>query len=265
VIATRKLPQHYREWNERVGAPFGRNVRLPRPILRRISSRLRARLTGPFAFQPNNTTRVFEYPWAYFAADIRPGQSILEIGGSLSGFQFALAQQGASVVNVDPGLAAEGRGWLCDMHNMSRLNRYFGTDVQLRNTTVDHANLEADHYDRAFAISVLEHLPRHEAIAAVEAVYRSLKPGGLFVLTIDLFLNLEPFTTRVENEFGRNVDVGALVGGAPFTVYAGEPSELNGFPAFDPDRVQSHLEDYLLGTYPALAQCLVLRRPDRKG
>jgi len=38
-----------------------------------------------------------------------------------------------------------------------------------------------------------------------------LKPGGRLVLTIDLFLNLKPFTSRTSNQFGVNVSIGELM------------------------------------------------------
>ena len=61
------------------------------------SQRVRARCAfpappGPFAFQENNDTRRFEYPWAYFATSLRPGFA-LEIGGGLSGFQSCCRRQ----------------------------------------------------------------------------------------------------------------------------------------------------------------------------
>jgi hypothetical protein len=62
----------------------------------------RARLVGCFAFQGNNTTRAFEYPWIFETVSPSPGMKLLEIGGSLSGLQFALNLAGCDVVNVDP-------------------------------------------------------------------------------------------------------------------------------------------------------------------
>lgn len=229
--------------------------------MRRVPEWVRARLRGPFSYQPNNITRVFEYPWAFFAAGIRKGLRVLEIGGGLSGFQFALAHSGCSVVNVDPGMGAKGKGWPCDVESMARLNGFFATDVELRNTTVDNANLEAGAYDLAFSISVIEHLRTDEIGSVMQAVYDALKPGGHFILTIDLFLNLTPFTERTANEYGSNIDVKSLVESAPFVLRQGNPAELNGYPGFDAKQVQSQLEQYMLGGYPAMVQCIVLERP----
>ena len=188
---------------------------------------------------------------------------VVEIGGGLSGFQFLLDRAGCKVVNVDPGMNAKGVGWPCDQASIRKLNRAFGANVELRNCTVNRALLEAESYDRAFSISVLEHLPEDEVVEIMERVFQCLKPGGLFVLTVDLFLNLAPFTSRPENEYGRNIDLQALCGRAPFEIAVGQPAELCGFAEFDPGRIQSRLEEYVVGQYPVLVQCLVLRKPDR--
>src|SRR5688572_30945979 len=102
VLAPARMPLKYRWFNLKWGSPNGRLVRgiLSRPGRMKP---WRARLVGCFGFQGNNTTRAYEYPWAFHAVGPRPGLKVLEIGGSLSGFQFALSQAGCEVVNVDPG------------------------------------------------------------------------------------------------------------------------------------------------------------------
>jgi SAM-dependent methyltransferase len=187
---------------------------------------------------------------------------VLEIGGGVSGFQFVLSQLGCNIVNVDPGMELEGVRWSCTPGAIAHMNWLFGTSVELRNTVVAKANLEPSSFDRAFSISVLEHLSDHDLREVVMGVFTALRPGGLFILTIDLFLDVAPFTTRSSNQYGRNVNVRDLVGYAPFEIETGDCTELFGFPEFNADRVQSNLSLYLLGTgYPSLVQCLVLRKP----
>ena len=261
MIAPRELPKSFDEWNRKHGAPYGRRVRVTRWAKRVLPLSLCLRVSGPFAVQPNNTTRLFEYPWAFHATPLAAGLKVLEIGGGLSGFQFHLDRHGCQVVNVDPGLEAKGVGWPCDASSMAKLNRLFGTGVELRNTVVADAHLEAEAYDRVFAISVLEHLPDEEADDAMRGALACLKPGGFCMLTVDLFLDIEPFTSQNENRFGKNASVRRLVEAAPFALVQGDPKELYGFDEFSADRVQSHLADYFIGMYPALTQCLVLQKP----
>lgn len=219
------------------------------------------KLKGPFSIQSNNTTRQYEYPWAFEVAKIKSGMRVLEVGGSLCGFQFVLSRLGCPTINIDPGMAATGVGWPCDQVSMNKLNQIFGTDVELRNTTIDKAGLADDSLDCAFSISVIEHLPSPEARNIMEHVYRCLKPGGLFVLTIDLFLNLHPFSSRTANEFGKNQDIRWLVEIENWELQVGDSTKLFGFSDFNPDAILSNLDQYLIGNYPTLVQCLVLKKP----
>lgn len=261
MLAPSKIPPEFLAWNERYGAPFGR----PEPAWwagkRFLPWSLTQKYRGPFAFQVNSSLRTFEYPWAFFAVPVRAGMHILEIGGGLSGFQFVLDRHGCRVTNVDPGMDAKGVGWPCDHERIEMLNNLFHTSVELKNTTISDAHLQDDSFDCAYSISVIEHLPEDDLRDVIAHVFRTLKPGGHFVLTVDLFLNLQPFTSREANEFGRNVNVKNMLDLAPFRMVIGDRAHLYGFPEFDHDRIQCQLEQYFVGSYPALSQCLVLQKP----
>jgi 2-polyprenyl-3-methyl-5-hydroxy-6-metoxy-1,4-benzoquinol methylase len=262
MLSRRDLPASYQEWNRQHGAPFGRPLRAEWVLRRLLSEDAMLRRRGPFAIQPNNTTRTWEYPWAFHAAAPRAGMDILEIGGGLAGFQFVLAAMGCRVVNVDPGMEATGVGWPCDPASMDRLNRVFGTSVTLRNTVLEQAGLAAESFDLVFSISVLEHLPMHEIAGAVREAFRLLRPGGRLVMTVDLFLNVHPFTRESANRFGTNVDLAWMLAQAPFTLEQGTPAELFGFEPFSAEGVLARLDELFVGNYyPAIAQCLVLRKP----
>lgn len=258
MLATTQLPLQFAEWNQVHGAPFGRHLALPRWKKWFLSKEAIEKLRGPFAMQINNSIRQFEYPWAFHAAGLKPGMRVLELGGGLSGFQFVLNLQGCSVVNVDPGM--NSAGWPCNQESIHKLNRRFGTRVELRNTTIEKAGLADDSFDRAFSISVIEHLPEKAATDVMQQVHRCLKPGGLFVLTTDIFLNVQPFCSRQENEFGSNQNLRTLIDDAAWELAVGDRACLYGFPEFNPDFILSNLEKYLVGFYPALAQCLVLKK-----
>ena len=261
MIAPRHLPDSFKLWNKKYGAPFGRQFFLNRRVQKVLPWRFWLRCAGYFSQQPNNTIREFEYPWAFFATPLRPGLRVLEIGGGLSGFQFVLDKLGCKVVNVDPGLNAKGnKKWACDMAMMTILNRHFGTSVELRNTTLADADLPSNFFDRAFSISVMEHLSDEELEQAMAIVHKCLKPGGFFILTVDLFPNLTPFTTQLTNEYGKNVNVHRLVEIAPFKLVKGEPTELYGYSDFNPDKILSNIKNYFVGRDPALAQCIVLQK-----
>jgi 2-polyprenyl-3-methyl-5-hydroxy-6-metoxy-1,4-benzoquinol methylase len=263
VIAPADIPADFEEWNRNWHAPHGRalpswwtTVRLPR--------RMTMRRRGPFAFQPNSGTRRFEYPWAFAQVAVGAGHTVVDVGGALSGFQFALASTGARVVNVDPFVDYGTAGEYTDRHPfeaISKLNAAFGTNVELRRAALPAAGLEAASVDVVYCISTLEHLPASDAEETMRHVTKVLRPGGRCVLTVDLFLDLAPFTSRQTNRWGANLDVRALVEGSGLDVAAGRTDELLGFPGFDADRIQCDLGTYLIGDYPGLAQCVTLTKP----
>ena len=255
------LPEKFLAWNKAQGAPFGysrRRFDLFRPF---CSDEAFQRLRGPFGIQVNNTTRTYEYPWAYYAGELATKKRIVEIGGSLSGFQFVLSREGHEVVNVDPGLDAAGIGWPCDDRIIRKLNSWFSSTVTLKNTTISNANLPDNYYDLFFSISVVEHLPRADIREVMEHAYRCLKTGGRFIITLDLFLNLEPFSKRTSNEWGTNQDVRWMVDISRMKLINGERSQLFEFPEFNSEAILANLEKYFIGSYPTLSQCIVLEKP----
>ncbi len=263
LLATLHLPDAYHDWNRRWLAPQGADGRTYLPPTTRLRRRA-ARALGPFVWQPNSSTRAFEYPWAFLTAQPRPGQRLLEIGGALSGLQFVLARTGATVVNVDPLVPYGGEdSYGADPLSLHRwLNEVHGTDVVLLATTVEEAALPPASFDTVFCISTIEHL-RPEAVETIlREATRALRPGGRFLLTVDLFLNLVPFTRRRTNEWGENVSVRWLVEASGLDLVAGDRAELFGYDEFDPERILSSLERYAVGTgYPQLAQTIVLAKP----
>jgi SAM-dependent methyltransferase len=266
VIGRRALPDKYLEFNRKWGVPTG----LPAADPVRRSERLaepRAEF-GPFAFQIASGTRVFEYPWAFFAADTAPGTRLLDIGGCVGGLQFVYALEGCHVVNVDP-FEEDAAGWPAgrnrepmtpELHD--RLNTVFGTDVKLVQSRIEDADLAEGSFDRAVCLSVLEHLGQAEAEAAAARIGQLLAPGGLFVATVDLFLDLEPFGVLKRNLYGTNIDVSGLVASSGLELVSGDRRELHGFAEFDLDRIVTELDDLLIAThYPVASQALVLRKP----
>jgi SAM-dependent methyltransferase len=262
MIAPAALPREYASWNSRWHAPFGRTL----PFRGSLAwTRPALIFKGPFAFQPNNVTREFEYPWAFaqIASRVSRG-TVVEIGGGLSGMQFVLARSGYDVINVDPGNEARGKGWSLNQDEHRYLTRIFRAPVTLVPTTLDESRLPDGSVDVVLSVSTLEHLTPSDLSAAAKSIARILKPQGCVVLTIDLFLDLAPFGNISSNQWGANVDVYAFLREAALELEVGEPRHLCGFPEFDRDDVLRRRAAFLEGNYATVAQCLVAR-PVRQG
>ncbi|HXL91034.1 MAG TPA: class I SAM-dependent methyltransferase [Streptosporangiaceae bacterium] len=270
MIGRSVLPEEYLAWNETYGAPFGffGNERYyagqsPYTSLRDVTM---TKERGLFGFQYVSHTRLWEYPWAFHAAGLRPGMSVLDIGGGTAGLQYLAALNGCAVTNADPAAQPGANEWsddgLAERHAI--VNGLFGTDVRLLPVPIQEADLPEHSFDRIFCLSVLEHVGPAEATDMMACAAGLLKPDGLMVMTVDLFLDLEPFGVLTRNHWGINHDVGDLIKHTGLDLLAGDPRELLGTPEFDRDRVVSQLPDLLVSaTYPVVSQSFVLGRASR--
>jgi 2-polyprenyl-3-methyl-5-hydroxy-6-metoxy-1,4-benzoquinol methylase len=265
MIAKRNPPIEFRDWNAVWGAPYGRRPSFFRRLRRRLlptikpSVQSEARSRGPFAWQSNNSIRIFEYPWA-FQTIRRHGSHlrVLEVGGGLSGLQFVLAAEGNSVVNVDPGQSEYGWKYDADLHR--RLCGALKAPIQLFAGKIDSLEAPPHSFDVVLSVSALEHFPDVDLAMLASAMRRLLKPDGIVVMTIDLFLDLKPFSEREENEYGRNLDIRQFLNMAGLALRDGNPAELLGFSEFNPAEIMGNLGNYMIGEgYPALSQCVVAR------
>jgi len=270
MLARRDLPPEYRGWNATWGAPWGRNEklverveRLPQGIRTAVlrSNRMN-RARGPFAFQPNTSTRDYEYPWAFHQVHGLGPSRILEIGGALSGLQFVLAKSGHEVHNVDPFFDYGTGSYEVDpIREHAALNRSFGTSVVLHQATLPEAHVPGP-FSAILCISTIEHLSEQDIASTLSAAKELLAPGGLLVLTVDLFLNLDPFCARKTNQWGSNASVAWIEELVGYEMVVGERSELYGYPDFSAENILSRLEEFTMSTlYPQMAQLITFRAP----
>lgn len=269
MIGRSELPQRYRAWNKEWGAPFGYHVDRGLEHKHRLTDENPARY-GPFGFYQTSLTRVFEYPWAFHAAEVSPGMRVIDVGGWLSGFQIVLAKAGCVVTNVDPSDPQDTRWTTSHLENEAATAReqharyisLFDADVTLVEDKLQDASLEAGTFDRIFAISVLEHVSQQEAGSVLAAMRRLLRPGGRAVLSIDLFFDLAPFGPFERNFWGTNLDVRQLIEESGLRLVHGDPAELHGYPEFDPARIVQNISTYNLSpVYPVVSQLIVLETP----
>jgi SAM-dependent methyltransferase len=139
-----------------------------------------------------------------------------------------------------------------------RLCRALKAPVQLFPKKINSLKAPPHSFDVVLSVSALEHFPDADLAMLAGAMMRLLKPDGIVVMTIDLFLDLQPFSEREENEWGRNLDVREFLNMAGLGLDDGNPAELLGFPEFNPAQIMGNLATYAIGEdYPALSQCVV--------
>jgi SAM-dependent methyltransferase len=161
-------------------------------------------------------------------------------------------------VNVDPG--QDGLGWKYNAALHRHLCRALKAPVQLFDKKIDSLEAPPHSFDVVLSVSALEHFPNADLAILASAMRRLLKPDGIVVMTIDLFLDLKPFSEREENVWGRNLDISQFLNMAGLRLDDGNPAELLGFPEFNPAQIMGNLATYVVGEgYPVLSQCVVAR------
>jgi len=277
MLARRELPLDFWRFNHKWGAPRGRETALteqldilsdrlgllPESVQKAVKGNARYRRSiGPFAYQPNTSTRTYEYPWAHSQlGDLGPSR-VLEIGGALSGLQFVLAEDGHEVHNVDPFFDYGTGDYDVDpIKEHSALNELFGTNVVLHRATLPEADLTGK-FAAILCISTIEHLSKDDVEATLLAAKDLMAPGGLLVLTVDLFLNLAPFCLRTSNVWGTNASVAWMEEILGWEMVAGDREELYGYPEFSTENILGQLEIFAIGVdYPQMAQLVTFRAP----
>src|SRR5207237_2984057 len=132
------------------------------------------------------------------------------------------------------------------------------TSVQLIRSTLPEAALAPESFDRIYCISTLEHLGKDEVTETLDEIRRVLKPDGLLILTVDLFLDVQPFTWQERNRWGSNVSLRCVMDRLNFQLVQGRMDELLGFDEFDDDKFLERLGHFFLGAYSLVSQILFL-------
>jgi SAM-dependent methyltransferase len=127
----------------------------------------------------------------------------------------------------------------------------------------EDAGLSPNMFDRIFCISVIEHMRKDAALQVMEGIEQALRPGGLAVMTVDLFLDLHPFTETLENDTGTNMEVSALMSAAKLDLVFGCREELYGYKDFVPEAITRRVPEFLVGDFrlPVVSQCFMARKP----
>ena len=133
--------------------------------------------------------RMWEYPYAILAAELVSGLKVADVGCGMTAFTIYLKEQaGCDVTGIDPdvfkaGLRYKGHGVSEEFIKRTGINFLRGDMTELP--------VESDSQDRAFSISVMEHVPPDVRRRGMQELARILKPGGRAILTVDMSMWFE--------------------------------------------------------------------------
>ena len=128
--------------------------------------------------------RLWEYPYAILAAELSPDLKVADIGCGMTAFTIYLKEHArCDVVGVDPDVFEAGLKYKGHGVSEEFIKR---TGIRFLRGDMTDVPLESDSQDRAFSISVMEHVTPDVRRRGMQELARILKPGGLAVLTVDM-------------------------------------------------------------------------------
>ena len=145
-------------------------------------------------------SREWEYPWAVLASGVRSTDSIIDLGCGGSPLPMFLDGNGCCVALQDKedilagdvSLRSHGKYYLAS-------DLLYIKDLSYIGDFKDGIIGEDEEYDKAFCISVLEHVDLDIIPAFLDEVWRVLKKGGIFVITLDVNENTRQILEYVCN------------------------------------------------------------------
>ena len=133
-------------------------------------------------------TRLWEYPFAVRSVRdyVLPRGRILDIGSALTFFPMFLAAEGFQVVasDYDPRMVP----WFRRIAERAPIRLWPRDRLCYERLDVTVLDVAENSFDAVTNISVLEHLPMIALERAAASIHRVLKPGGIFVCTLDCWI-----------------------------------------------------------------------------
>jgi len=165
-------------------------------LLRLIMDVSRNRL----GFYTKTSIRAIEYPWMVEKiAGVKIGR-IADIGAGVSPLPIVLGQIGYSVTTIDFHQIVR------DLNNLDDWNEWGFLDYSKLISGIQSHNINVLHYhphekfDLIYSVSVVEHMPRKTWEQVLQWAAKWLKPGGRFILTLDLIPRTDALWNFVEGQ-----------------------------------------------------------------
>lgn len=144
-----------------------------------------------FGFYTKTLTRSVEYTWVLEKIIESMPKEILDIGAGVSPLPIYLFQRGYSVTTIDNHLLTRTFLDKMDWNEWGFLDySLFGFSItSLHQDVMKYASRKQ--FDVIYSVSVIEHMPRKIWEGLLNKVALWLKPGGHFILTLDLIPETE--------------------------------------------------------------------------
>lgn len=124
-------------------------------------------------------SRIWEYPFVYHHLKSQTTNSvIMDFGSGVTFFPFSVAELGQKVICIDNDIDC-----VQDMQKAIKHVPLKKGQVEIEQFADGKIPLANESFDAAYSVSVIEHIPKFEGI--IREIARTLKKGGLFLLTID--------------------------------------------------------------------------------
>jgi len=158
---------------------------------------LKGKISLSLLLRPVSIVRYFEFDFASRNVQPMDGMKILDVSSPyLFGFyQSSLVSLDYFYINPD----------IKDLANVISLSEKIKFNANYKAQPMDALNLEyPDHYfDKVFSISVIEHINDDGDSEAMKEIWRVLKPGGIFSLTVPVKKKYE-IEYRDKDEYNLN-------------------------------------------------------------
>lgn len=144
-------------------------------------------------------SRMWEYPFAILAAELKQGMKCADIGCGTTPFTPYLCQQAGAknVTGFDPDYFSEANP---EPYYAFGIKKEFIEKAGFNFCPDDMTNLNSKNevFDRVFCISVIEHILEPSIWQkGIKEMVRILKPGGRLIITVDLGIN-NPLTSPLK-------------------------------------------------------------------
>lgn len=123
----------------------------------------------------------WENAWCFLHSGLKPGETVLDIGGASTAFNFYLASLGCKVSIIDNDWNNCGINY-----NTDYVGKKMGWDIKAYDLEGGKPLPFPDnHFDRVFSICVIEHLTSAARRGLMKELGRVIKPGGIAAFSTD--------------------------------------------------------------------------------